>query len=181
VAAGQIVPDQTAYDRFYQSIDPGWRSAFHSEFYRQRARFREDDPGRWLAFHRDYPWFSVLLRRHGERGRLAVVTAKDRPSVTALLAHFGLDDLFDPELIFDKDTGVQKTAHLTRLAECTRTPYPAIVFVDDKVNHLRKTAPLGVRGILAGWGENGTREHEEARRCGLSVAFPENAERLLFG
>ncbi len=180
VAENRTISDQAAYDTFFQSVDVGWRTAFHAEFYRQRDRLRESDSEHWLALHKDYPWFSELLHRHGRRGRIAVVTAKDRPSVAALLSHFGLDAVFDPELIFDKDTGVQKTAHLTRLAERTRMPYPSIVFVDDKVNHLRSTAPLGVRGILAGWGENGEREHDLARRHGFAVAFPENTEHLLF-
>ena len=55
-----------------------------------------------------------------------------------------------------------------------------MTFVDDKVNHLTTVSQLGVRGVLAGWGFNGTREHMLARELGFEVAALDDAEAILF-
>jgi len=109
-----------------------------------------------------------------------VATAKDARSVHLLLKELGMADLFEPELILDKQTGVEKTRHLEILCERTGVEYGAVTFVDDKVNHLVKVANLGVSPVLAGWGFNTPREHELARELGYEVASLNNADSVLF-
>ncbi|RLE21101.1 MAG: hypothetical protein DRJ65_16785, partial [Acidobacteria bacterium] len=139
------------------------------------------DPKRWLSLHTTYPAFIEVLERHQHSTTLAVATAKDADSVRLLLTHFGIDRLFRDELILDKETGIVKTAHLKNLADRVGCELDRITFVDDKHNHLQATASLGVRGVLAGWGHNTTREHEAAREAGFAVATLETAEAVLFG
>jgi phosphoglycolate phosphatase-like HAD superfamily hydrolase len=116
-----------------------------------------------------YPEMVAALRRaHGVE--LAIATAKDRASVEALLALYGIDDLFPAERLLDKESGVGKQAHLGVLRERLGIPFQRITFVDDKVNHLDAVAPLGVRCVLAGWGYNGPREEQLARSRGYPVA-----------
>jgi phosphoglycolate phosphatase-like HAD superfamily hydrolase len=134
----------------------------------------------WLGLHRPYPELSSLLRRHRDATRPAVVTAKDAPSVHLLLKALEVDDLFDPSLVLDKETGVHKLSHLEVLQRRTGVAFAEITFVDDKVNHLRKTSVLGIRPVLAGWGFNTPREHALAHRLGYEVATLENAEHILF-
>jgi phosphoglycolate phosphatase-like HAD superfamily hydrolase len=174
------VVDQAAYDVFYREITPGWMTAFHDDFYAARARLRDSDPGGWLALHRPYEGFGDLLRRHNGPTRPAVATAKDRLSVTLLLEALGLDDIFKPSLILDKETGVAKSRHLAVLRDRTGAEFREITFVDDKVNHLARVAELGVRPVLAGWGFNTAREHARAHELGFEVAQLETAEAALF-
>jgi hypothetical protein len=57
----------------------------------------------------------------------------------------------------------------------------AITFVDDKLNHLEKVRPLGVRPVLATWGYNTPREHRLARERGIPIATLTTAAAELFG
>jgi len=178
---GLEVQTQRDYDRVRDRLGAAWLHRFHHLFYRTRNHLRTDDSERWLGLHKTYPAFIEVLERHQERTTLAVATAKDAASVRLLLTHFGIDRLFRDELILDKETGVAKTAHLQILADRVGCEVARITFVDDKLNHLQATAPLGVRGVLAGWGHNTPREHEAARRAGFPVATLDSAESVLFG
>lgn len=180
VEAGVELADQAAYDRYFDTVDAGWRRRYHEAFYAARTRLREADLDGWLALHRDYPLFSELLRRRGGDVVPAIATAKDRTSVRLLLERFGLAELFPDQRLLDKEAGVSKRAHLERLADRLGCAFRDMTFVDDKVNHLESVAPLGVRPVLAGWGFNGPREHAAARDRGWTVARLDDAEAVLF-
>jgi len=171
--------DQESYDSFYRSLEPDWLARFHGRFYESRSTLRTAAREAWLALHTDYPLFTALLHEIDGEITLAVATAKDDESLGLLLGRFGLSALFPPELRLDKETGIQKTEHLSRLSERLRIPFTDITFVDDKVNHLAKVAGLGVRPVLAGWGHNTAREHAAARALGFSVANLDDAKSVL--
>jgi len=173
--------DQRAYDSFYNTVDPEWLKSFHHDFYVQRDLARAFDTHGWLELHAPYPRFLEILRRRAAEARIALATAKDRRSAELLLAHLGVGDLFAPDLILDKETGVSKTAHLTALRDRLEAPFDEITFVDDKLNHLESVAPLGVRPVLAGWGFNTPREHALAKERGIAVANFDDVERVLYG
>jgi len=173
--------DQGEYDVFRDALDPGWLESFHRRFYEVRAAWSRRDPEAWLALMAPYPGVLELLRRRAGEVQLAIATSKDGPSVGALLARYGVAELFPAERILDKEAGAHKAAHLRVLAERLACPLPELTFVDDKVNHLESVAPLGVSCALAAWGYNGLREQERARECGYRVLTLENVEAQLFG
>jgi phosphoglycolate phosphatase-like HAD superfamily hydrolase len=129
---------------------------------------------------RPYPAFAALLRRRAGEVELAIATAKDRASVRALLSAWGLADLFGPERVLDKETGVSKVAHLEHLQRALGLAYPELTFVEDKVSHLESVAPLGVRCALAAWGYNGAREARRARERGFLVCELDDVEAQIF-
>ena len=174
------ISDQDDYDGFYQTIGLEWLDRFHARFYECRERMREADVRAWRKLHLPFPGFADVLRRHMDRTRPAVATAKDARSVGLLLDDLGFEGVFEKEMILDKETGIEKTRHLTVLQERTGTDFNHITFVDDKVNHLVKVAELGVRGVLAGWGFNTEREHDLARKLGFEVATLATADEVLF-
>ncbi len=176
---GLELEDQGAYDVFYRGFDPDWLRRYHQAFYETRHRLRKQDLDLWLSLHEPYEWFCDLLRHRRHDATLAIATAKDARSVGLLLERFGIADLFAQNLVLDKETGVHKTEHLRLLAERLDAPLGAITFVDDKVNHLEKVAPLGVRPVLAGWGYNTAREHARAETMSFEVAMQETAEEIL--
>lgn len=177
---GATVGDQRSYDAFYRTLDSEWLTSFHRRFYEARSRLRAEDPAGWLKLHLPYPGLAETLRRHKGPTEPAVATAKDARSVQLLLDELGMADLFEPELILDKQTGVEKTRHLEILCERTGVEFADITFVDDKVNHLVKVSRLGVRPVLAGWGFNTGREHALARDLGYDVAELDTADTVLF-
>ena len=174
------ISDQKAYDAFYREIGQPWLDRFHRRFYECRGDLREGDVDRWIRLHLPFPGLADTLRKHKDRTLPAVATAKDARSVGLLLDELGFDDVFDAELILDKETGVEKTHHLRVLHDRTGAAFKDITFVDDKVNHLVSVAELGVRPVLAGWGFNTDREHELARELGFEVADLERADEVLF-
>ncbi len=181
IEEGALLPDQASYDAFRDARPAGWLYAFHRRFYEQRAAFAAADPDAWRALNPPYAAFLELLRRHAGSVPLALATAKDRQSVRALLAAWGAAELFPDELVFDKESGVSKVAHLELARERLGLPSAEITFVDDKVNHLEAVSPLGVRCALAAWGYNGPRERARARSRGFLVCGLDDAEALLFG
>lgn len=181
IDAGVALPDQNAYDAFYAAQDRAWLHAFHERFYVERKALSETDPAGWRALLGPYPKLLEVLRRRAGSCRYAIATAKDRRSVAILLADYGVEDLFEPALVLDKEAGVTKVAHHERLAALTGLDYADMTFVDDKVNHLDSVATLGVRCALAAWGYNGPREHRLARAHGHLVCSLETVEAQLFG
>jgi len=173
--------DQAAYDAWYGHQDGRWLDRYHRRFYEVRLRLSRDDPQRWLRSMRPYPGLPALLRQRAGTVRYAIATAKDRRSVEAVLRHHALDDLFPADLLFDKETGKSKDAHLREIRNRLDLPFSELTFIDDKVNHLDAVAPLGVRCALAGWGYNGPREASLARSRGYVVCTLGDVERTLFG
>lgn len=177
---GTPVPDQGTYDQLYLQYDRAWLDEAHARFYDERARLRKADFEAWRRLQPPYEPLVELLRRRRQDRTLAVVTARDRESVELLVEAWALGDLFNSDLVFDKSYGVRKTGHLKALLKRLSVAPAAVLFVDDKLNHLQQVAPLGVRPVLAAWGYNTPREHLLAKRVGIPVARPEDAERLLF-
>jgi phosphoglycolate phosphatase-like HAD superfamily hydrolase len=180
VASGGRELEQADYDRERAALDPGFLTSFHSLFYEQREMLSERDRAAWLGLLGPYPDFVRVLRQNASQVALALATAKDGRSVGILLEHYGIDDLFVPERILDKDTGADKRAHLTVLSERLGLAPAEITFVDDKLNHLESVSRLGVRCGLAAWGYNGERERRRARELGHIVCELDRVEEQLF-
>jgi phosphoglycolate phosphatase-like HAD superfamily hydrolase len=176
---GLELPDQAVYDAFYRSLDPGWLAAYHATFYEIRDRLRTADTARWLALNDGYPPFGAFLKRAAGRRAISILTARDGASLDALLDQLGVAVIIPRQLRLDKESGIHKTSHLTELADRLQVQFPEITFVDDKVNHLERVAPLGVRPVLAGWGLNTPREHERAKALGFPVARLDDLDSVL--
>jgi len=177
------LPDQAAYDHHKRALlgaEPTFARDFHARFYRERDAFAASAPAAWLGLLGPYPEFVELLRRRRGRRRLGIATAKDRGAIDRLLAAYAIDDLFEPQLVLDKDTGTSKRAHLEALRARTGADFGDITFVDDKLNHLEDVAPLGVRCALAAWGYNAERERARASALGFAVCDLADADRILF-
>jgi phosphoglycolate phosphatase-like HAD superfamily hydrolase len=172
--------DQASFDRAYAKAGAGFASGFHERFYETRARFRDGDPERWVSLLGPYPAFVEILRRHAADVGLAIATAKDRASVETLLVAYGIDDIFPAERVVDKEAGRSKRSHLMHLHERLGVSLDQIVFVDDKVNHLDDVRGIGVDGVLAAWGYNGSREQRLAHERGHRVCTVEGFEAELF-
>jgi phosphoglycolate phosphatase-like HAD superfamily hydrolase len=180
IDADVALPDQAAYDAYYAAQEADWLRAFHKRFYQVRAEFFRRDAEGWYELIPPYPRFLEILRRRAGACRYAIATAKDRRSVGALLEKYGVSDLFEPALVLDKETGVNKVAHHEHLARLCGVAYAEMTFIDDKVNHLDGVGALGVRCALSAWGYNGPREHALARAHGHRVCTLDDVESQLF-
>lgn len=180
ISLGVALPNQDAYDGFLRTLDQGWLRAFHDRFYEEREAFKVTRRELWFALQPPYAEVVAMIRRQAGTAAMAIATAKDRASVQALLARYGIGDVFPEGAIADKDTGASKVTHLERLCAWLRVVPAEIVFLDDKVNHLERVASLGVRCALAAWGYNGARERAVARARGFLICSLDDAEARLF-
>lgn len=180
LAAGEVPADQAAYDAFKAGCGEAWQRDFHRRFYAWREALAAANPSAWLALMRPYPEVAAALPRLAERFELAIATSKDRASVRRLLRACGLAALFPEASVLDKEGGASKAVHLRTLCARSGVPPEAAVFVDDKVNHLDRVAPLGVRCVLAAWGYNGEREARLAHARGYRVLDLAEFESALF-
>jgi len=179
--ASRPLADQADYDVFRSELDGDWLQEFHRRFYENRNALSRGDSTGWRRLMRPYPRFLDVLHRRAGDALFAIATSKDADTVAALLRDYGIEALFSPERVLDKETGVHKDAHLRRLHETLGVAYDEMVFVDDKVNHLDRVAGLGVGCALAAWGYNGEREVALAQRRGYRVCTLEDVEAQLFG
>lgn len=168
-ADGPTVEDQEAYWAFARQQSVAWLAEFHARFYANRRKLREENLATWLSWNPPYPKFIAVLPRLAVHWKLAIATAKDRTSVELLLREYGVAAFFVPELIFDKETGVSKAAHLRAIQAQLEIPFERITFIDDKVSHLDAVAELRLQGVLAAWGYNAAPEQERARARGYRV------------
>ncbi|MCA9261718.1 MAG: HAD family hydrolase [Planctomycetales bacterium] len=180
VERGITTDDQQSYNALRSEYDLDYLLEFHNRFYATRHALAAAYPREWRRLMRPYPGITASLREWSQGVRLALATAKDRPSVDALLEDYGIADLFPSSLILDNEAGSNKTAHLNAIADRLSIELHEATFIDDKVNHLDSVAPLGVRCVLAGWGYNTPREHALAEERGYLVCSLDDCQRQLF-
>ncbi len=178
--AGETIEEQSDYDRWFAEQDPDFTEAFHRYFYDERARLRDVSEEDWGQLMSPYDELVELLRRRRGACEVVIATAKDRDAVTRLLDRFAVTDVLAPDRIYDKEWGRDKQAHIRAVQSDFDVPFEEITFIDDKANHLASVAVLGARCVLAAWGYNAEREHEQARGRGFAVSGLDELEAVLF-
>jgi len=181
IESGKHPTSQDEYDLHRAGVDPRLLEAYPSRFYETRWAMTEERGAAWLDLMVPYPEIAEMLVRRSGDALLCIATAKDRRTVDRLLQRDGLDRVFAPNRIVDKEAGRSKRAHLAALSSRTGVAFEEIFFVDDKLNHLEDVVELGVETGLAGWGYNGARERDAARAAGHVVLDPGRVEAQLFG
>ncbi|MCP4038206.1 MAG: hypothetical protein GY733_14795 [bacterium] len=179
--AGRRLPDQAAYDRYYAAQDPGFAADFHGHFYGERVALRDAAPEKWGQLMSPYGELIDVLRRRKGECEVVIATAKDADSVGRLISRFGVEDLFGPGCVYDKERGRDKRAHISAVSADFAVAFEDITFIDDKANHLVSVAALGPRCLLAAWGYNSPREYEQVRANGIGVCELEELEAAVFG
>jgi phosphoglycolate phosphatase-like HAD superfamily hydrolase len=159
------LPDQSAYDALRGAQPEDWLRAFHVRFYQERAALAARDLEGWAGLMAPYATLLDVLRRRAGEARLAIATAKDRDSVRALLARYGVSTI----------SRRPPPALTRRRARSKRAPRGVARTLRSALrsDHLRgrqgqpsdHVAALGVRA-LAAWGYNGLRERQPRRGGG---------------
>lgn len=79
-----------------------------------------------------------------------------------------------PDVIWDKDVGVDKSEKLITLSDKLKVKPKDIIFVDDILAHLLKVKPLGITCFLAAWGYNNEKQRKEAEDKGIILLSQDN-------
>lgn len=130
---------------------------------RVRAHWRDSQFGPWVGLHEVHPEMRDLLRDTDHT--VAVVSAKDPDSITAILAHHGLDSSVAVVIGSCHD----KRAALSDLLD--RHPAAAdegLTFVDDCLANVVAVGDLPLAARWARWGYHGPEDVTEAERLGIA-------------
>ena len=154
--------------------DPGRLAAFQALFYQLRGRWREDDYDSWLAYNPVHPAVDSSLDALRHVPDLRIVSAKDEPSIRAILARRGVE--LERNQVLGRECG-DKRELLARLA--TEFPGRDIRFVDDNIDNIELAAMPGIRCLLADWGYLGPDWADRARAAGHGVLSPDGFARMV--
>ncbi|MFD5749729.1 HAD family hydrolase [Streptomyces sp. NPDC127033] len=153
---------QAEFDRLYASLPDARVQRFVAGASDARDWFRESETEFWLGLHTLYPGVPELLRRAGVP--VVIVTAKDEPSVRAILGRHGLESAI---------AGVygECAAKPEAVREaCVRrgVPLEAATFVDDNLTNVRRVSATGARAWWAQWGYQTPEHRAEAAQFGIT-------------
>ncbi|MEV7090510.1 HAD family hydrolase [Streptomyces sp. NPDC093085] len=154
----EAIGSQAEFDRLFASFPDPRIQRFVAGASDARDWFRNTEPDFWLGLHTLYPGVADLLLRAGVP--VVIVTAKDEPSVRAILDRHGLETAV---------AGVygECAAKPEAVREaCARRgiPLEAATFVDDNLTNVRRVSATGARAWWARWGYQTPEHRAEAAR-----------------
>lgn len=154
--------------------DPGRLAAFEALFFSLRGRWRSEAYDVWLDYNPLQPAVETSLRDLARLPDLRIVSAKDEPSIRAILARYGVP--LGPGQVLGREYG-DKRELLARLLQ--EFPDREIRFVDDNLDNLALAALPGVRCLLADWGYVGPDWAQQAQAAGFTVLSPQGFTALV--
>ncbi|MEE1799908.1 haloacid dehalogenase-like hydrolase [Streptomyces sp. JV176] len=156
------IGSQAEFDRLYASLPLPRVRRFVAAASAARDWFRESEPEFWLGLHTLYPGVPGLLRRAGVP--VVIVTAKDEPSVRAILARHGLESAVAE--VYGECAAKPEAVR----EACARrgVPLEAATFVDDNLTNVRRVSAAGVRARWALWGYQTPEHRAEAAQFGIT-------------
>lgn len=164
ILAGQDhLPDQLAFDEFYDGLPAAVIANFVTNANRYRATARQDRHQEWLSYHRLYDGIVEVLTARPDRWY--VVTAKDRESVLDILAANGLQ--LESNRIYGEQT--DKSAALADVARRENARPHDVTFFDDSLPNVTKALRLGYDARWARWGFHTGEHSAQAERDGVDA------------
>jgi phosphoglycolate phosphatase-like HAD superfamily hydrolase len=160
------IANQQEFDQFIaenNAIQPRLRQLF----YQTRQAFLMTWPEQWLALNPFYPGMEPFLSMQGGNPHCLILTTKQLSYVRAILDHAGLN--FSNERLFSVLKGSGKLEVLQALMQKYAIPANRVHFVDDQVDTLIKTQPIGVNLYLATWGYVNTDQLALARGAAITT------------
>jgi phosphoglycolate phosphatase-like HAD superfamily hydrolase len=137
---------QNEFDAVFGALNPNAVQAFVRSATTVRDSLRDNDGEFWLGMHTLYPGMAELMRRHA--GETAIVTAKDKHSVWAILRWHRLEETVT-EVIGECSAKVRAVERLAREAN---VPTSDITFIDDNLTNVVQVGGVGARAMWALWG-----------------------------
>lgn len=162
LAGAESIADQAAFDRRFAEVGEARAAAFAERATKARDELRERDPAAWIAMHTVYPGIAELIRGSGP---VSIVTAKDEPSVRAILAGHGLDG--DVRAVAGECR--DKAREVERLCTEAGADVAAAVFIDDNLDNVLHVRSTGARSLWARWGYATPDQRERAASLGVDA------------
>ena len=160
--AAADVRTQAEFDRLFASLDQREVAEFVSRATAVRNRLRETERDFWLGLHTLYDGIPTLLRRHS--GRVAIVTAKDEPSVWEILRWYRLDHTVTAVV----GECSRKPEAVRALSRKAGVPTADVIFIDDNLTNAVRVQATGARVLWAQWGYQIPEHRADAARQAIT-------------
>jgi len=156
ISSTQLIRDQVAADEAELAV-------YERLFYEVRAQWREQDSAGWLAENPIFVNVAAKAVRWMEADRLAVVSAKDRGSILAIMSANGFP--LDESVVWAIDEGRDKVGFFSEIRAAH--PHSHVVLVDDHIENLILARPFHFKLYLATWGYTADEIIRDAPRYGI--------------
>ena len=125
-----------------------WCDATHPPYYWKDGQLL-DQSGRWLRLYDDV---LSILKHLKENGKMIAAASRTfEPSwARDLLKLFEIESYFDSLEIFP----AEKTTHLSRILNDTKTNPSDVVFFDDEYRNIRDVSAMGIESVFVDDGMN---------------------------
>jgi phosphoglycolate phosphatase-like HAD superfamily hydrolase len=169
IEENKFIKDQEEFDNYRKAVEFNFE-AYEKEFYKERERLQNTNYRAW--FNLEPPYLKVtggIKKLLEEETKIVIATANRRKAIARTFTpeYFGFT--IKPEDILDRRFGEDKSEQMKHIVKLYNVKFEEIYFVDDQVNHLIQTRPLGVKVLLAGWSYATDIQKEEARKQNITI------------
>jgi HAD superfamily hydrolase (TIGR01509 family) len=158
----ELVQTRADFTQAFESIPGSQVTAFTEAASAARRRLRDEQPSCWMGLQPLYPGAAQALR-HATRP-IAVATARDSASASAVLDHHGLRGAVT-EIAGDCH---DKAGFVRSLCERHGIEPGDAAFADDSIDNVLAVAATGAQAYWAMWGHHVAEDLATAREAGIT-------------
>ncbi|MBU0615136.1 MAG: hypothetical protein KJ601_03510, partial [Nanoarchaeota archaeon] len=144
---------------------------FWTEFYVQRSILQKD-MDLWFSIEKSFPKIIEAVNKLKADFTVIILTNKNTDAVYPSCKHFGLH--IEKEDIFDTSLGNDKKKKFEMIHDKYKVDYKDILFVDDILENLTTTMPLGIKPFFAVWFNKNKEHHKMAQDLKIPLLTEDN-------
>jgi len=169
IEENKSVKNQEEFDNYRKTVKFDFE-AYEEEFYKERERLQNINYRAW--FNLEPPYSKVIegIKKILEEGtKIVIATSNRRKAIVRSFTpeYFGFN--IEPEDILDRKFGEDKSEQMKHIVSLYQIKFGDIYFIDDQINHLIRTRPLGVKILLAGWSYATDIQKGKARKQNIPI------------
>jgi len=157
---------QEDFDAFKQQ-HARLQSDFFRLFYSERERLSAEQRALWLSLLPLYEGVHDLLADYRKKENLYIISTRKAEYTAQILSDNGIQ--FDSSHLFFANEKHSKPTIISELLRENQVTSDRFYFVDDQIDNLLKTAPVGIHCLMAEWGYHNEHQHALAKKEGLRV------------
>ena len=169
IEENKSIKNQEEFDNYRKAVEFNFE-AYEKEFYKERERLQNTNYRAWFNLEPPYSKVTAGIKKLlEEETKIVIATANRRKAIARTFTpeYFGFT--IKPEDILDRRFGEDKSEQMKHIVKLYNVKFEEIYFVDDQVNHLIQTRPLGVKVLLAGWSYATDIQKEEALKQKIPI------------
>ncbi len=157
---------QEDFDAFKQQ-HARLQSDFFRLFYSEREKLSTAQRALWLSLLPLYDGVRDFLAAYRNKKNLYIISTRKAEYMAQILSGNGIQ--LDSSHLFFADEKRNKRATISELLQKNAVTPDRFYFVDDQVDNLLKTAPVGINCVMAEWGYHSAEQLAAAEKEGFRV------------